>query len=419
MNVRRYRARDMRDALRQVREQQGADAVILSSRRVDGVLEVVAAYDPALDSGFTAFDDVALTPPPLQTGVDPDLAAMRRELCDLRTLLMRQQVWTEQDQWMAQHPLAAECVERLRNCGFHEKLARSLAGSVQEDLTPETAWARLRTRLSASIATATPTVLERGGMLALIGPTGVGKTTTICRLALRHIRRLGRDSVSLVTLDRQRVGAYKQLQAFGQMAGIPVMLLESERDLVALADRAGDGKLILIDTEGQAARQAAERNLFAKVRHLIPLETWLVIPATHQASVLRQVLHSFQGSEPAALVLTKVDEAEQLGETLSVLLEQPLGLVFYSDGQRIDGDFHKADTTYLTSRALQESAQAAARSVFDDEDMAMMQPQPLTPRVQESLPLRVSVTAVAPPPMTPPPSPRETMVLESVVPFRK
>lgn len=412
MNVRRYRARDMRDALRQVREQQGADAVILSSRRVDGVLEVVAACDPALASGFAESSDDAEMRLASPTAVDPDLVAMRRELCDLRTLLMRQQVWSEQDQWMAQHPLAAECVERLRNCGFEEKLARSLAGSIQEDVTPETAWARLRTRLSASIATATPTVLERGGMLALIGPTGVGKTTTICRLALRQIRRLGRDAVSLVTLDRQRVGAYKQLQAFGQMAGIPVMLLESERDLVALAERANDGNLILIDTEGQAARTAAERNLFAKVRHQIALETWLVIPATHQAAVLRQVLHAFQGSDPAALVLTKVDEAEQLGETLSVLLEQPLGLVFYSDGQRIDEDFHKADTTYLMSRALQEPVRPAAR-VMTERDAPMPIPSRRPPEsALEPLPRRTSFAAQPHPP-------RETMVLESVVPFRK
>lgn len=400
MNVRRYRARDMRDAMRQVREQQGADAVILSSRRVDGMLEVVAALEPASaanasEPGGSATKSVYTVP------VDPELAAMRRELSDLRTLLMQQNAWSERDQWAVRHPLAAEFVERLRKCGFSEKLAQSLTGSIHEDTTSETAWSRLRTRLSASIATTTPTVLEQGGMLALVGPTGVGKTTTLCRLALRQMRRMGRDSVTLVTLDRQRVGAYKQLQAFGQMAGIPVMLLESERDLVALSSRAGDGKLVLIDTEGQSARDAAERNLFAKVRHQIQLETWLVIPATHQSMVLRQVLQSFQGSEPSALVLTKVDEAEQLGETLSVLLEQRLGLVFYSDGQRIDEDFHKADTTYLTRLALQEPARPSG-IVFEDS-ASLGEAAPLN-RAPFAAPLR---------------NPRETMVLESVLPFRK
>ncbi|WP_295399210.1 flagellar biosynthesis protein FlhF [uncultured Thiocystis sp.] len=399
MNVRRYRARDMRDAMRQVREQQGADAVILSSRRVDGMLEVVAALEPAPAASATGSDSAMRSAHTLP--VDPELAAMRRELSDLRTLLMQQSVWSERDQWAVRHPLAAEFVERLQKCGFSDKLARSLTGSIHEDSTAETAWSRLRTRLSASIATAMPTVLEQGGMLALVGSTGVGKTTTLNRLALRQIRRMGRDSVILVTLDRQRIGAYKQLQAFGQMAGIPVTLLESERDLVALSNRAGDGKLVLIDTEGQAAREAAERNLFAKVRHQIPLETWLVIPATHQAMVLRQVLQSFQGSEPSALVLTKVDEAEQLGETLSVLLEQRLGLVFYSDGQRIDEDFHKADTTYLTRLALQEPARPA-EIVFEDHAAPAA-----------SAPLNRAPFA------SPPRNPRETMVLESVLPFRK
>lgn len=400
MNVRRYRARDMRDALRQVREHQGADAVILSSRRVDGMLEVVAALEPAsashsAESGGSAIKPVHTIP------VDPELAAMRRELCDLRTLLMQQNAWSERDQWAIRHPLAAEFVERLQKCGFSEKLARSLTGSIHEDTTSETAWSRLRTRLSASIATTAPNVLEQGGMLALVGSTGVGKTTTLNRLALRQIRRMGRDSVTLVTLDRQRIGAYKQLQAFGQMAGIPVMLLESERDLVALSSRAGDGKLVLIDTEGQAARDAAERNLFAKVRHQIQLETWLVIAATHQSMVLKQILQSFQGSEPSALVLTKVDEAEQLGETLSVLLEQQLGLVFFSDGQRIDEDFHKADTMYLTRLALQEPGWPARIALEND---AGLPEEPLLNRLPFTSQSRNS---------------RESMVLESVVPFRK
>lgn len=401
MSVRRYRARDMRDALRQVREQQGADAVILSSRRVDGMLEVVAAFEPTGVSQPAPTGAATAVRSLPTAGVDPELAAMRQELSDLRALLVRQQTLSESDQWALRHPLAAEFVARLRHCGFSEKLARSLTGSVQEDSASELAWARLRTRLSASLATATPGVLEQGGMLALIGPTGVGKTTTLSRLALRQIRRMGRDSVSLATLDRQRVGAYKQLQAFGQMAGIPVMLLDSERDLVALADRAGDGKLILIDTEGQSAREAAERRLFAKVRHQIALETWLVIPATHQAMVLKQVLQSFQESAPTALVLTKIDEAEQLGETLSVLLEQQLGLAFYSDGQRIDEDFHKADTSYLIARALREPARLS--EIVLEDPVALPSVVPLN---------GVSFAAQSR-------NSRETMILESVVPFRK
>lgn len=401
MNVRRYQARDMREAMRQVREHQGPDAVILSSRRVDGMLEVVAAI--ATGSAPMGIETAApARKSALSIPVDPELAAMRRELSDLRSLLVARHALNERDEWAARHPLAAEFVERLTQCGFSEKLARSLAGSIQENTPPEDAWARLRARLSASIATAQSSVLEQGGMLALVGSTGVGKTTTINRLALRQIRRMGPESVSLVTLDRQRIGAYKQLQAFGQMAGIAVMLLDSERDLVALASRAGNGHLVLIDTEGQAARDAAERRLFAQVRHQIDLETWLVIPATHQASVLEQVLRAFQVCEPSALVLTKVDEAEQLGETLSVLLGQRLGLAFHSEGQRIDEDFHKADTQYLTRLALREPTSRARppepvqnRPLEEDHEVARL-PATSQTRIEQS-----------------------SMVLESVVPFGK
>lgn len=357
MNVRRYRARDMREAMRQVREYQGPDAVILSTHRVDGMLEVVAAFDSELVEqegaapaklGTTARSRDNLPPS------DPDLEAMRRELSDLRHLLVAQNNSTEMAQWAARHPVAAELVSRLVHCGFNEKLARSLVGGITEDHHIETAWSRLRARLSAALTVTQPEVLERGGMLALVGPTGVGKTTTISRLALRQMRRMGREAVSLVTLDRQRFGAYKQLQAFGQMAGLSVMLMEDERELTTLTNHAGDGRLVLIDTAGRAARDMMERRLFATVRAETSLETWLVVAATHQARVMNQVLQAFEGCEPTALVLTKVDEAALLGEVLSVLLEQRLGLTFYSDGQRLTEDFHAIDTAHLTSLALRE-----------------------------------------------------------------
>lgn len=417
MNVRRYTAKDMRDAMRQVRELQGPDAVILSSRRVNGMLEVVAALDEHPGEPETVPEPLASapsahraraetsapTPPPARASAtlpsDPELAAMRRELYDLRNLLVQHQAASESARWAARHPLAAELLARLTQCGFEERLARSLVSGIQEESPVEEAWARLRARLSASLVTTQSSVLERGGMLALVGPTGVGKTTTIARLALRQIRRMGRDSVTLVTLDRQRLGAYRQLQAFGQMAGVAVMLLEHEDELATLSGRAGDGRLVLIDTAGQAARDVAERRLFARVRERLDLETWLVVAATHQARVLRQVLDAFDSCEPSALVLTKVDESEWLGETLSVLMEQRLGLVFYSDGQRMTEDFHKADSLYLTRLALREQVAAASfaspAAAFDDP-LAAFEPPPAQSRGGGA----------------------ETLLLESVLPFR-
>ncbi len=390
MNVRRYRAKDMSDAMRQVREHQGADAVILSSRRVEGMLEIVAALDTEQTAGAlgrepgsgqyaggqaTGYSDGRGSGSARGRGqgpIDPDIDAMRRELSDLRSLLVQQHGASESAQWAARHPLAAELVAGLTERGFNEKLSRSVTGGIPEDTHVETAWGRVRARLSSALATEQPNILETGGMLALVGPTGVGKTTTISRLALRQIRRMGRDAISLVTLDRQRLGAYKQLQAFGQMAGVSVMLLESERELTDLAVRAGDGRLVLVDTAGQVAREVAEQRLFAQIRSEVDLETWLVIAATHQGRVLRQVLQAFQGSAPSALVLTKVDEAEQLGETLSVLLEQRLGLAFYSDGQGLAEHFHAIDTLYLTRLALRETpltrtaaSRAAAERTLD------------------------------------------------------
>ncbi|WP_083916870.1 flagellar biosynthesis protein FlhF [Thioalkalivibrio sp. ALJ24] len=394
MNVRRYRARDMRDAMRQVREEQGEDAVILSSRRVDGWLEVVAALDGGDEPAQAAAQPqraasrevpreekpepqaAAGAPgsgrsrPSTHWPADPEVSAMRQELRDLRSLLTRQYEENEQARWAARHPQAAECKARLMDLGFREPLARSLAGSILDDHTAEEAWERLRARLSGAIVTARSTILDEGGVLALEGPTGVGKTTTIARIALRQIRRMGPDSVTLVTMDAQRIGATRQLQAFGQMAGTPVRVLENVAELREMARRsAGSGHLILVDTAGQSPRTAPREPLLPDMPADVRAETWLVVSATTQGVALRRVLESFAATEPSALVLTKLDEAEQLGEVLSVLLDQPLGIAFMSDGQRIAEDFHRVDTGHLTRLALQEETEHGAADAWLDEAM--------------------------------------------------
>lgn len=295
---------------------------------------------------------------------------MRQELRDLRSLLTRQYEENEQARWAARHPQAAECKARLMDLGFREPLARSLAGSILDDHTAEEAWERLRARLSGAIVTARSTILDEGGVLALEGPTGVGKTTTIARIALRQIRRMGPDSVTLVTMDAQRIGATRQLQAFGQMAGTPVRVLENVAELREMARRsAGSGHLILVDTAGQSPRTAPREPLLPDMPADVRAETWLVVSATTQGVALRRVLESFAATEPSALVLTKLDEAEQLGEVLSVLLDQPLGIAFMSDGQRIAEDFHRVDTGHLTRLALQEETELGAADAWLDEAM--------------------------------------------------
>ncbi len=383
MNVSRFCAPDMRQAIRLVRESLGPDAVIISNRKVAEGIEIIAAVDydeslfpafqtprepaPAVDGrtlaerNYTA-SDVAAQPtaaPISATAANPDIPAidaMQAEIHALRGLLENQLAhlaWKDLKQRM---PVRANLLGNLERMHLDRDLIGKLTDSAAAAPNDEQAWQSAMNQLAGTLPVAEGDPVEAGGMFALVGSTGVGKTTTVAKLAARYVLRYGHRHIGLVTTDSYRIGAYDQLISFGRILGIPVQVAGDADELRSILRSLSDKRVVLIDTAGMSQR---DRRLHHQLTTLaetgLPIRTLLVMSATAQRSILDETVQAFRGAAPAGVIVTKLDEAASLGELLSVILKKHLPLSFIADGQRVPEDLHLARAADLVKRAAKLS----------------------------------------------------------------
>jgi flagellar biosynthesis protein FlhF len=192
--------------------------------------------------------------------------------------------------------------------------------------------------------------LEHGGVIALVGPTGAGKTTTIAKLAATFAARHNARDVALITTDTVRVGGREQLHSYGRQLGIAVHEVDGDASLAATIERLRDYKLVLIDTAGLGQR---DKGLVAQLNWLHAagqVHTLLVLPANSHFSDLDEVVRRFGSARPQGVVLTKVDETGRLGSALSVVVDHQLPIAWITDGQRVPEDLHRAQAASLVLR---------------------------------------------------------------------
>ncbi|QHS08709.1 flagellar biosynthesis protein FlhF [Sinimarinibacterium sp. NLF-5-8] len=403
MKIKRFVASSMREAIRLVREEQGADAVILSNRRVEEGIEVVAATDydaalmqmalprpeprkseptaaaaapaksaPAKRSLFKSEPVKAATLPPappppttveLPTLASPEVQQLRQELGGMRKMLEQQMAHLAWQEMSERQPERMAALRTMTDLGLDVALSHAIAHELPRDTDPEKARFLPLGLLSRKIpAPTTPDPVLSGGMFALIGPTGVGKTTTIAKLAARFAARHGTRDLALVTTDHYRVGAQEQLFSYGHMLGVPVQTASGAAELARVLKRLSDRKLVLIDTAGMAPRDQKLAAQFAELRVPgVDVRNWLVLSATTQAADQDEIIRRFGDAHPEGCVLTKIDEAARIGGVLSAAIRHRLPIQYFCDGQRVPEDLHPARADQLVLRAMQLARQAPAR----------------------------------------------------------
>lgn len=395
MKIRRYFAGDMRQAIRQVREEQGPDAVILSNRRVDGGVEIVAAvdYDEAMvekmaaeqahrpaaaetSTPWAAMPEVedaapdgplpepeapapersAERPPEkphIEWTQEPTLVAMREEIKTLRGMLEGQLSGLAWGETVRNHPLQAKLLERLLRLGLSPAMCRDLAGTVKYASDAEHNWRQALGALAQRVPVTDDDILTQGGVVAVVGPTGVGKTTTVAKLAARYTLRHGRNRVALVTTDSYRIGAHQQLKTYGRILGVPVHVANDAEELQRTLEGLQDKELVLIDTAGMSQRDMRLSEQLSVLRGGgSRVRSYVVLSATAQRTSLDEVVRAFRHLEPAGCILTKTDEATGLGEALSVVAHHRLPVAYVGDGQRVPEDMHPARAHKLVNQSV-------------------------------------------------------------------
>ncbi len=401
VKIKRYLDKDMRHVLRRVREDQGPDAVILSNRRVDDGIEVIAAidYDEALvrqamggapddyenissDAlAEIAEDDVASTAaPPVkivsaelqkQPVADDSIRQMQDELASMRGMLETQLsglVWKDASR---RFPLHAQVLRNLSQIGLAPDIANIVVDRVGPTDDVKNLWSAPLTALAQTLPVVDDELLTKGGTVALIGPTGVGKTTTIAKIASRFAMDNWSDDIALISADSYRIGAKEHLNAFANIIGAKVHSATSFDELSDVLARLRNKKLVLIDTEGRSQRDRdLSGRLAAYGRNADRVKFYLTLSAATQEAALDETIREFNKVPLEGCIVTKIDEAAQLGCVMSALIRNELPVAWFSDGQRIPDDLHPAvrKKLWLVNQAVE--CMEASRPHLDERRIA-------------------------------------------------
>ncbi|VVO84100.1 Flagellar biosynthesis protein FlhF [Pseudomonas fluorescens] len=433
MQVKRFFAADMRQAMKLVRDELGADAAIIGNRRIAGGVELTAALDyklsalaprvpnmeledelrktqsrivtaqaelslrsegesdkatnrqlfaglpltaaePLVEPTYTEPARPAPAPAAVATGgVDPRaFDSMRFELNSLRELMEVQLGSLAWNQMQGSRPAQASLWRRMQRIGLSGPLSRDLLAMIPDIEEPRQAWRMLLAHLARMINTPDIEPLEEGGVIAMVGPAGMGKTTTLAKLAARYVLKYGAQHIALVSMDSYRIGAQEQLKTLGRILNVPVTHVDPGQSLVQALDPLLRKRVVLIDTAGlQASDPALRMQLESLAMRGIKSKNYLVLATTSQKQVLSAAYHSYKRCGLAGCILTKLDETASLGDVLSLAISHDLPVAYLTDGPRIPDDLHLPRRHQLVSRAVsvqmqEEPSEEAMADMFAD-----------------------------------------------------
>lgn len=419
MNVKKYTAATTRDALRMVRDELGDEAVILSNRKVNDGIEIMAMSNEALsdmtqsnaqpilpqaklpsmsqfnikaaqqlqpassprqprriikqDELSTAYTAPGKAAAPVQAAeaskpaaspfISPEQQGLVKEIKSMRSMLQEQfacMAWSDMQQ---RDPKRTKLLRNLVNAGFSPTLARQLLEKMPSDA--DMSWVNQVLTHNLHVATQAEDVVVRGGVYALTGPTGVGKTTTTAKLAARAVVRYGADSVALITTDSYRIGALEQLRIYGKILGVAVHAARDTNDLRVTLSGLKHKRLVLIDTMGMGQRDKRVKEQAAMFEEA-GVQRLLLLNSTSSGDTLEDVVRMYHGRGVIGCIATKLDEAVTLGAVLDVMVRHKLSLHYVANGQRVPEDLHEVNMAYLLHRAFESATKPAA---FDAQEL--------------------------------------------------
>ncbi|CAN7625640.1 flagellar biosynthesis protein FlhF [Polaromonas sp. LjRoot131] len=362
-----------REALRLVRERLGPDAVVLSNRVTAEGVEVVAALE-----GFAAASvAVPVTAPvaaaaPNRPASPPPAAeseAVLREIHSMRGMIEEQLAGMAWNDKQRRDPVRGHLLRTLLGAGFSARLAKDIL----QDLPTGQSHALGMDYAKAELARRMPlledegALLDEGGVYALMGPTGVGKTTTTAKLAARCVMRFGADKLALVTTDSYRIGAYEQLRIYGQILGVAVYAVKDAADLDRVLAGLRDKHMVLIDTVGMSQRDRAVAGQIAMLCGANrPVKRLLLLNASSHGDTLNEVVQAYRhGERPggewdlAGCIFTKVDEATHPGALIDMAIRHQLPVHYISSGQKVPEHLVPADGKALVDSVFQAGSRSA------------------------------------------------------------
>lgn len=361
MKIKRFLAPNMRLAMTLVKEELGEDAVIMSTRNSPEGVEVVAAIDPekntksSVDAHRNTNTRSSYESPELTTTADPkmnmEIQKMSSELQALKSMLQNQLSGLAWNQSETTDPDRVDLIKRLIQLGIGWGLAKKLVDDLK--FINDQSWSELLKELEDKTPCSNQDIVDTGGAIALVGPTGVGKTTTIAKMASRFVMRNSASQLGLVTTDCYKIGAQAQLKTFADLLGVPVHVASSQGELYSLLASLSSKKLILIDTAGMSqkdqllSQQPTNNQIGAD-----SIKNYLVMSAATQLSVMQDIIKSFSQVGLKGCVLTKLDESVQLGNVLTVLIDHNLPASYVSNGQRVPEDLELAKARDLIDKAI-------------------------------------------------------------------
>jgi len=301
----------------------------------------------------------------------PVIDEVKYELKNLRDLMENQLSVLQWDRFSQSHPVRTVLLNLMSEMGLGTDICEIVISHLDQlNEDPHKVWQQALGILARCIPVCRGDLLNEGGRIALVGSTGVGKTTTIAKLAARFAHTHGKRSVAMISTDHFRVGAQEQLQHFARLLEVPMLTASNSEELADRLDMLADKKLVLIDTAGMSQRDLRLSEQFHQLQHKAPqIKPYLVLSANTQLAALNQTIQNFSKVRLSGAFVTKQDEAASLGGIITVSIRHQLALSYCGTGQRVPEDLEAAKNHRIICKAVSLMQDYSEQS--DQESLAI------------------------------------------------